>query len=150
MGSVPQSVSYQMCELLQLLLIYLNLGVLLCKVKLMMLCVCAHQCVHVYMCTHVWLSGQQFLRSRSLKPCTPGSVEAPSWRRESSGRSDEPSLHSVVGGSGPQPLGSPWAWDGGSSRGPLPWPQPGLCLATGCARCRRVLSAAQLQGGGLD
>lgn len=68
-----------------------------------MLCVCAHQCVHVYMCTHVWLSGQQFLRSRSLKPCTPGSVEAPSWRRESSGRSDEPSLYSVVGGSGPQP-----------------------------------------------
>ena len=44
MGSVPESISYQMGELSQLLLIYLNLGVLLWKVKLMMLCVCV--CAH--------------------------------------------------------------------------------------------------------
>ena len=50
MGSVPQSVSYQMCELLQLLLIYLNLGVLLCKVKLMMLCVCVHTQLCLILC----------------------------------------------------------------------------------------------------
>ena len=35
----------------------------------------------------------------------------------------------LQGGSGPQPLGSPWAWDGGSSRGPLPWQLP---LLTSC------------------
>ena len=33
------------------------------------------------------------------------------------------------GGTGPQPLGSPWAWDGGSSRGSLPWQLP---LLTSC------------------
>lgn len=33
------------------------------------------------------------------------------------------------GGTGPQPLGSPWAWDGGSSRGSLPWLLP---LLTSC------------------